>query len=142
MPLVVLPDAQRMAIDYLREIAEVTTLTGGTRRVYSEVPATASWPLVVLFQIGGSQQIRGWLHRARLQLEAWDDDSEFKAHELARVAYSALLAMKGSIPAPPAVAFGVVTETNGILDPAKNEDVEAGRQRFVAEVEVMFHPVT
>jgi hypothetical protein len=149
VPLVVLPDVEKMAIDFVRVVPEVMALTGGESRVYTQVPESgAKWPLLVIFQIGGTQQARSWLHRARLQLEAWDgtpaetegQGRQYRAHQLARTAYSALLGMVNLQPV--GAPLGVVTECNGILEPAWQEDEPSNRPRYIAEIEVVFHPVT
>jgi hypothetical protein len=77
MPVVLLPDAERLVSAYLRSRAEVSGLVDD--RVWTELPGVRAdqtewrFPCVRLVRVGGSPLLERPLHwdRARLQLDAW-----------------------------------------------------------------------
>jgi hypothetical protein len=147
MATIVLPDVEKMLIEQLRTHPDVQPLTGGQPRVSTEIPDTPVFPRVVLFQVGGTQRWRGWLHSARIQVESWagrrdetPPGSRHKAHELARVLEGVILSLRGLMPT--VGSLGVVTQVNALLDPSWQPDEPSTRPRFIAEYEVVFHPLT
>lgn len=82
-----LPDAELVAVTYLRQHADVVALVAS--RVYTELPASPTWPLAKIVRIGGPPAARGTLDPATIQCEAYADTKQ-AARELAATAQAAL----------------------------------------------------
>lgn len=82
-----LPDSELLTVTYLRQHAATGALVG--TRVYTELPASPTWPLVKLIRIGGPPTARGTLDQATIQLEVYADDKH-AARQLAATVQAAL----------------------------------------------------
>lgn len=83
-----LPDAEAVVGWWLRS----KSIASG--RVYSSVPTTPTYPLVVVQRIGGQPAVRQKLDKARIQLAVWGN-SKSEARDLADAARLALLDLEG-----------------------------------------------
>lgn len=133
MPLSVLPDAELLAVGYLRGQAEVAAIVG--TRVYTELPAAPVFPLLTLHRFGGVPTVPRRLDAARVQVEAWAE-TKFAARALAATAQAALFEMVGTF------ASGVVTGVSYDLGLtwSPDTDVEPPRPRYIFGVIVHAHP--
>lgn len=119
MPLIVLPDAERIVHDWLAAYTEVAAIVG--TRVVSELPASPTYPILRLFRLGGIPPIAYRLDEANIQLEAWAD-TKSAATNLARVARAALVDLRSHV-----TAYGVVSDVRDTLglqwlpDPVTNK---------------------
>lgn len=71
MSVTILPDVERLLVDYLLAQSEVTTICAD--RVYTELPESKVFPLVRLHQYG-SLPVSGhprWVETATVQIEAY-----------------------------------------------------------------------
>lgn len=66
-----LPDAELLTVTYLRQHAATVALVGS--RVYTEIPASPTWPLAKIVRIGGPPVARGTLDVATIQCEVYAD---------------------------------------------------------------------
>ena len=144
MNVAVLPDVERLAQVFLRnhpalrELGEEEFFTGIERRInVGEHPSDPKYPLVVLQRIGGIPVRRGWLDRARLQVEAWgaEKGDRYKIRRLAAICRAAL----DEMPASPH-ELGVVTAVEDDLGLTPSPDPKTGRPRFLFGVRVYVHP--
>lgn len=89
-----LPDAELIAVTYLRQHAPITSLVGS--RVYTELPAGPTWPLVKITRTGGPPEARGTLDTAFLQAEAYGT-SKAEARRVAATVQAAFADADGFI---------------------------------------------
>lgn len=89
MPLILLPNTEKLVALFLQTDADMITLVAG--RVYSSLPANAVFPLVRVTQFDDAKvTVRPlWVARSSLQIEAWGG-SNFEAWRIANTAQSVL----------------------------------------------------
>lgn len=69
-----LPDAELAAVTYLRTVTAVTDQV--STRIYTELPANATYPLAVVKRLGGSPVAEGTLDPASIQTEVYADSKQ------------------------------------------------------------------
>jgi hypothetical protein len=131
MPLRLLPDAELLVVNRLRAAADITAIVG--TRVYTEIPATPTFPLLRINRVGGIPEIRQHLDVARIQIDAWAT-SKFQARRLAATAQAALHSLVG------AHAEGVVTAVEDDLGLTWSPDDATGTARYVFGCALWLHP--
>lgn len=131
MPLRVLPDAELLVVNYLREIDELANLYV---KVWSKIPPAPALPLVRVLRVAGAPAIRQHLDVARIQVDTWADKNEKEqAHAVARLVQAALHEMPG------AHDEGVVTGVDdGVFRWAPDDDT--GWAGYQADYLVYLHP--
>lgn len=141
MALRLLPDAELLAVNALRADGDLDVLVDG--RVYTAIPANATFPLIRVIRIGGVPVIRQHLDVARLQVDAWagrlDDPAtaataKGTARRVAAAAQAALHAAIGSH------AEGVVTGVEDDLGLSWQPDPEENRARYLFGLAMYLHP--
>jgi hypothetical protein len=132
LPVYVAADVELIAVNFLRGRAEITALVGS--RVYTEVPAEPTFPLLTVQRIGGLVDWPGWLDTARLQVDAWAA-TKYAARTLAATALAVLLEMPGIY------AQGVITHVTQDLGLTWSPDETTDRPRYVLGVAVTTHPI-
>lgn len=141
MALRLLPDAELIAVGILRASSDLDSLINN--RVYTAIPAQATYPLIRVIRIGGLPTIRQHLDVARLQIEAWagilDDPTiattaKGAARQVAASAQAALHAAIGSHDA------GVVTAVEDDLGLSWQPDPDTNRARYLFGVALHTHP--
>ena len=134
LPLVVMPDVPKVALDYLRTIPEVTTLTP---RISTQSPATPVYPYVTVQRVGGNEVVEFRLDRANLQLDAWGTN-EAEASLVIRTVIAALKAARGyQHPTAVIAAAELVLSPQWIPDTTRTPPTP----RFVASVALTVHPI-
>lgn len=93
----VLPDAELVAVQWLRTVTAVTALSD---RIYTQFPDDDPvWPLVTVSRIGGLPVVRQRLDAASLQVDCWGNPADVEgrpdASLLARTVRAALHQMPG-----------------------------------------------
>ncbi len=69
MALSVLPDVEKLTVAYLQGVPEVAAIVGS--RVHSAVPASPTYPLVVVRRFGGFDADEAVLDAARVQVDCY-----------------------------------------------------------------------
>lgn len=87
-----LPDAELISVVYLRQHSPVTSLVGS--RVYTELPAGPTWPLVKATRTGGPPQSHGTLDAAFVQVEAYGS-TKAEARQVAATVQAAFVDADG-----------------------------------------------
>ena len=132
MPLFdVFPDAEAAASIILRN----ANISGG--RVYSSIPATPTFPLIVVERVGGIPAVRQRLDRARVQISTWGN-SKSETRLIAMQARAALLTAEGTtvvISTGNAVITGVDDDLGLFWSP----DSATDRDRHIFGVEIFLH---
>lgn len=129
MPLRVLPDAELLVVNYLRDIDELANLYVN---VWTTLPPAPALPAVRVLRVAGAPAIRQHLDVARLQVDTWADTKE-QAHTVARLVQAALHDMPG------AHDEGVVTAVDdGVFRWAPDD--ETGWAGYQADYLVYLHP--
>lgn len=131
MPLRLLPDAELLTVNYLRGVSDVTALVG--TRVYTEIPAQPTWPLLRITRIGGLPTIRQHLDVARIQIDAWGT-TKYQARTAAATAQAAIHAAVGPH------TQGVVTAVEDDLGLTWAPDPDTNQARYTFGVSVFIHP--
>lgn len=137
MSLRLLPDIEKLVIDYLLSIDEVDDIVDG--RIGSK--KDAPYPRLVIGRVSGSPgPIPAHLDSARLQVEAWTDlpadgGSKPAAALLARTTIAALYEMVNVTHDE-----GVVTDVEVAMGPQWLPDPTTSRPRYVFDVIVRVHP--
>lgn len=131
--VVVLPDAVVLVRAYLLSRTQVTALV--STRVYSQSPATPTYPYITVQRIGGGSKERR-LDHASLQIDAWGTD-EANASLVARTALGALLAARNYIGSTG--VLGGCTEELG-LSWQPDTTYPTPKARFVFGVAAHLHP--
>lgn len=137
MTLHILPFAEKLAIDYLKTVDEVTDIVG------TKISTTkgAPYPRVSVTRIGGGDGvIPAHLDPVRLQFDCWGSDvqqkSQSEAHALAQAVKAAMFA---------AVEYagheeGVVTDARCVLGPVWQPDPTTNRDRYLVDMLIRVHP--
>lgn len=129
MPLRVLPDAELLVVNYLRDIDELTNLYVD---IHTRLPETPALPVVRVLRVGGTPTVRRHLDVARLQVDTWADTKQ-QAHTVARLVQAALHDLPG------AHEEGVVTAVDdGVFRWAPDDDT--GWAGYQADYLVYLHP--
>lgn len=131
MALRLLPDAELLVVNRLRATAEVTALVG--TRVYTQIPATPTYPLIRVTRIGGVPAIRQHLDVARIQIDAWGA-TQYQARTVAATAQAAIHAATGTH------ATGVVSNVEDDLGLTWSPDPDTDQPRYVFAVAISIHP--
>lgn len=127
-------DAERLASVYLRDQAELQALIA--QRVYTAMPDTKTFPLVVITQIGGQPVFSRPLHldRSRLQFDVYGG-TKLQAREVMDTVRTLLAVMPG------AHDLGVVTGVDFFeLVYLPDDSFDNPRPRYVFDVEVYSYP--
>lgn len=127
-----LPDAELLVVNWLRARTEITALV--STRVYTQIPAGPSFPLIRITRIGGIPEIRQHLDVARIQVDAWGT-SQYQARTVAATAQAALHAAVGLH------ATGVVSNVDDDLGLTWSPDSETNQPRYVFGVALYIHPL-
>jgi hypothetical protein len=129
-----LPDAEAVVGWWLRS----KSVASG--RVYSSIPTTPTFPLIVVERVGGSPAVRERLDRARIQLSIWGN-SKSEARDLADAARLALLDLEGQSVlisnGAPVNAF--VTAVEDDLSLFWSPDPVSDRDRYIFGVAIFDH---
>ena len=127
----VLPDAELLAVNYLRSVGAVTSLVGN--RVYTDIPAGSAYPLLRLTRIGGIPTIPQHLDVARIQIDAWGT-TKFQARTVAATAQAVMHDAVG------AHTEGVVSNVEDDLGLTWSPDPDTDQSRYTFAVAVFIHP--
>lgn len=131
MVLRLLPDAELVAVEWLRNTADVTALVAD--RVYTAVPPEPSWPLIRVLRVGGTPVVATHLDVARLQIDCWATDKQ-AAHLVARTVQAALHELPGTHPT------AVVTAVeDGTM--SWNPDDDYHLAGYTADYLIYLHPI-
>lgn len=125
----VLPDAELLTVNWLATVDEIANLYAhiGTR-----VPPDPVLPVIRVLRVGGVPAVRQHLDVARLQVDVWADSKQ-AAHDLARLAQSAIHELPGTH------TEGVVTGVDdGVFRWAPDDDT--GWAGYSFDVLVYLHP--
>lgn len=133
MAVRLLPDAELLAIEYLRAHPDVDALVDG--RVYGELPHEPTFPVLTLFRLPGRVIVPRHFVAARLQIDAWAE-TKGAARTVAETARAALYGASEATHTE-----GVVTGLEEILDIRWEPDPENGLPRYLFEIELYVHPL-
>jgi hypothetical protein len=130
-----LPDVERLVIDFLKAQAEVTTLAPGG--IDTEIPKHPVWPLLRVRRVAGASTSRPrWVDRPVVQVEAYGG-TRSEAHALADTTAAVLAArLEGVHDA--GVVTGVRFGTGP--NPMPDSDYTPARPRWLFDVTVFIHP--
>jgi dihydroxyacid dehydratase/phosphogluconate dehydratase len=121
--LVVLPNSERIATQYLLDVSEVAAIVG--QRVWTVAPTNPTYPFVRLFRIGGIPALQRRLDEANLQLEAWGN-TQSEARNLAAVTQAAMWELQSTV-----TDFGVVADVRDTLGLQYLPDPVTTKHRYV-----------
>lgn len=129
-----IPDAEALVSEYLRDDDAVAALVED--RVYTAIPKTPEWPLLMVRRVSGSPVTSRPLHldAAVLQLDAYGGTKK-QAQTLVETARAALAELEGTHGS--AVVSGVQF---GPMSWLPDADYAPARPRYVADVTVFVHP--
>lgn len=139
MTLHILADVERLVIQYLLTVNEVTALVGDRVGSRKDKP----YPRITVTRVGGSPgPIPAHLDSARIQVEAWaptaaDGGGKGLANEVARTAQAAMYDMVNA-----SHEEGVVTDVEGVSGPLWVPDPVTALPRYVLDFIVRVHPVS
>lgn len=138
MPLYILPFAEKLVIDYLKTVDELTDLVG-TKGV--STTKAAPYPRVSVTRIGGGDgTIPHHLDPVRLQFDCWgsgqQQQSQPDTHNLAQVVKAAMFAIVDA-----EHDEGVVTDARCVLGPVWQPDPQTNRDRYLVDFLIQVHPV-
>jgi hypothetical protein len=133
-----LPDAETLALAWLRDVHDVTGITFGTQR-----PADIAdhLPYVAVERIGGAADIPSWragtlVGRAGLNIQAWAGPYRADARQLIHSVVHSLSTARGvSLPGGVIVRVAMLAGPTALPDPAAPDDVH----RFTATVQHAAH---
>lgn len=128
MPIRTLPDAEFVAVNFLRANPD---LAGG---VSTDLPPETTYPWLTVRRIGGVPSIANYLDVARLEISAWAE-TKADALDLGRAAEAVILTIPGVRDG--AVVTGVVETGEGLRS---NTDEETDIARYTFVVELYLHP--
>jgi hypothetical protein len=138
LTLHVMADVERMVIQYLLTVDEVTDLVGEEIGSRKDKP----YPRLTVTRVGGSPgPIPAHLDAARIQVEAWapkpsDGGGKSSANEIARVAQAAMYDMVNA-----SHEDGVVTDVECASGPLWVPDPITALPRYILDFIVRVHPV-
>jgi Protein of unknown function (DUF3168) len=123
------PDAEALVVAYLlRNGSAVSTAVGG--RVYTQIPETATLPLIRVTRVGGPPT-SDEEDAPRIQIEAWADaGAQSAAMDVIRAVVAAVPAFAGKQPTSDSWVVAPYV-TNG---PVASEDVPTGQERYWTEI--------
>lgn len=128
------PDIEAAVAEWLRN----SSITGVGTRVYTEVPATPTFPLVTVTRIGGVPAVREYLDMGAIQVDCWGG-TKAEAHDAAVEARVACLGLEGqSLSLPVSI---VVTSVEDALGLTWQPDEDTGRERYLFAVNVYARPL-
>ena len=135
MAVAVLPDVEKLVIDWLLATPQVANLVGGDR-IYSALPKEPEWPAIRVVRFGGLRPQRlHWLDQASMQIDVWGGPKATARLVAATVDACLSTSLVGSHD------LGVVTavECSG---PRWEPDASyaPARPRYVVEASIWFHP--
>lgn len=134
MAVHVLPDAEKLVIDWALATDEVNDLVNG--RIYSALPENPTWPAIRIVRFGGpvGESLR-WLDTASMQVDVWGGPKA-----TARLVCDTFLAY-ASAQLVGQHALGVVTAVR-TAGPRWEPDASytPARPRYIGEMAVTFHP--
>lgn len=126
------PDFEKAAGEALR----TASISGLSDRVYSSVPKSPTFPLLLVRRIGGLPAVRQYLDAANLQIDVWGA-SKSEARLIAAESRTVLFAMEGSD-----VGDVWVSGVEDSLGLSWQPDPETGRDRYVFAVNVYGRSLT
>lgn len=131
------PDAEAIAIKHLR-----TDQTVATNRVYGQVPASPTFPLLTLHRFGGAPSVKDRLDVAMVQVDAWAETKE-EARYLAAQARDSLGRLEGqrvSVTMAGSVEVGgFVTNVSDLIGLTWLPDPDTNRPRYLFQVAISLH---
>jgi hypothetical protein len=129
--LVVLPDAERVVVDFLRAQPE---LGDTAERVYTALPAEPTWPAVRVVRWGGWPVISRplVLDQALCQVDVWGG-TKAQASELARVMRALLAERLAALPEVSGVSFLMLIDN-------PDDTYSPARPHWRFDVSVMLRP--
>lgn len=92
LPLVVMPDVEQVACDYLRTISQVTTFVG--TRIGTRAPDPLVYPYATLHRVGGGEVVEFVTDRAVIDYSVWAA-TRGEASDTFRTIRAALKAARG-----------------------------------------------
>jgi hypothetical protein len=130
MPLPLLPDVVDLAITGLAAQPSITALVSS--RVYSRIPGTPTWPLLVVSTVDEGEAGDPGLGESRVQVDCWGAGNgpgyDQQARLLARTVRAVARDLVGSY-----VGKGSITGcAPGLIVPAPDGDT--GRARFIVDL--------
>lgn len=135
-----LVDVEALLANFLRAQEEVTALVAD--RVWTDLPNSRSFPLVLLQRIGGSMAINrpaAYLDRSVVQLDSYGGTHKQAFTVMATCC--AVLSDRLVGPHPEGVVTGVQVDGIGYLpDPESDDEAGHARPRFNTTVTVLTHP--
>lgn len=137
MPLIdTFPDAEAAASWILRQAG----IASG--RVYSSIPSSPTYPLVVIERIGGIPADRIRLDRARIQINCWGT-SKSNARQLAADARTAIMLAQGTslTTGGGAPVNCVITGVDDDLGLFWSPDNATDKDRYIFGVEIFLHAI-
>lgn len=140
-PAAVLPDVVALTRNWLLRQPAVTDLVG--QRVYTIIPRSPTFPLVVLQRTGGRPQKREWIDAAVIDVTCYADpnsvviDPEEQASLITRTVRAAIHQAPGWHDAE-----GVITDVEDVLGMTWHPDtaLDPPRPSFVFSVRITAHP--
>lgn len=138
MSLHILADVERLVIQYLLLVTEVTELVGERVGSRKDKP----YPRITITRVGGSPgSIPAHLDSARIQLEAWAPDAadgggKGLANQIARTVQAAMYDMVNV-----SHEEGVVTDVECVAGPIWVPDPVTNLPRYVLDFIVRVHPL-
>jgi hypothetical protein len=137
MAALVLPDAVQLVRDGLLADPDVTALV--STRVLSQLPASPTYPCVIVYRFGGVPPVREWLDQARLQLDCWATD-DVNASLVARTVRAAAHNLEGYTHP----TLGCIAGVDDAEGPRWGEDdtsvTYTGTPRYLVTLLVSTHP--
>ena len=107
----IFPDAEAVVGAAIRN----ASISGLGTRVYSSIPRSPVYPLVLVRRVGGFPAVRQALDRASIQIEAWGD-TKATAQRIAQEARVAVLLLEGTIVHTPVdAAITGVSDATGMF---------------------------
>jgi hypothetical protein len=134
MAVHVLPDAEKLVIDWALATDEVNDLVNG--RIYSALPASPEFPAIRIVRFGGGTvSRRHWLDAASMQVDVWGGPKSTARLVIATFLAQAANSLPGTHP------LGVVSavETSG-PSWGPDDSYTPARPRYRADLRVTVHP--
>lgn len=139
MATAVQPDVELAVVNYLRGFASLTAAspTGLGAKVGTELPATPTWPFVVLTLQDDGITAHGWLSHPRFQIDSWADTKK-KARDAAFVTVAAIFDITGTRDG----AVISVPEDVILSGPRwlPDDTIKPARPRYITDVRLAAHP--
>lgn len=108
------PDIELAVVNWLRAYAPLTNATNGSpvglaATIGTALPASPTWPFIVVTRLGGPIRYPGWVANPRIQIDAWADGpgGQSKARAAADTAVAAIFDMPG-------IRTGIVISDAGV----------------------------